>query len=509
MPGSTRRIGNRDQPLSKGADVSPKTVKSSDPAELAFAKLLDRALLLLDLTPASLGADGVIAVIVVPTPDWTSVAGNVWRSQIRDEDGWRNVNEDFSRRREWFALAQDESPRQVELKRAAEKFADAVMEGQHCASFSPERTWLPGDILDCADYTIEVPVLTGEDVSALARDLCGDEPLLALSPEHAKALSPRMLRLSRRPGQLADDFVSRLQAFSSRQVSDPAATRKASPRMMPTLQRLHGMDEAVAWGLAFCTDLAAFKAGKLPWSDVDQGCLLSGPPGSGKTLFAQALAATCDVPLIPGSHGEWQSAGHLGDMLKAMRRTFADARSSAPCVLFIDEVDSFPDRATLTHHNADYEIQIVNALLSEIDGIESREGVLLLAACNYPEKLDPALVRSGRLDRHIRIRPPTRDALALILREHLGTDLAGADLATPALRALGSSGADCERFVRGARRRARTASRTMLLDDLISEISGEEADEASRYLAAVHEAGHALALFVHQPGTPRSNRSAV
>lgn len=173
--------------------------------------------------------------------------------------------------------------------------------------------------------------------------------------------------------------------------------------------------------------------------------------------------------------------------------------------LFIDEVDSFPNRATITHHYADWEIQVVNALLAEIDGVEGRDGVILLAACNFPEKLDPALIRAGRLDRHIRIRRPGRAAMAAILREHLAGDLAGEDLLIAALAGNGSTGADCERFVRGARRRARNAGRPMAVADLMDEIGGGDTRTAAELeCCAIHEAGHALACCELQPGSLRA-----
>jgi ATP-dependent Zn protease len=263
------------------------------------------------------------------------------------------------------------------------------------------------------------------------------------------------------------------------------------------------MNEAVTWGMKLVNDIADYKGGKLKWSDVDHGCLLSGPPGVGKTLFGRALSETCAVPLIVGSFSLWHSSGggHQGAFLKAMRGAFSAAKKQAPVILFIDEIDSFPHRAALRHDWADYEIQIVNALLAELDGTEGREGVVVIGACNLPEKLDPALVRSGRLDRHIRIELPDPAALEKILREHLGPDLLDADLATVAIAATGSSGADCERYVRGARRAARVAGRPMHLGNLIEEIGGhDQRSEPELLRAAIHEAGHAYAFATLLPG---------
>jgi cell division protease FtsH len=206
---------------------------------------------------------------------------------------------------------------------------------------------------------------------------------------------------------------------------------------------------------------------------------------------------------VTGSYGEWigQGHGHQGDLLKAMRKSFADAFGRSPSILFIDEIDSFPNRATVSAYHAEWDIPVMNALLAEIDGVQSREGVVLIGACNHPERLDPALTRSGRLDRHFRISLPTQSDLECILREHLGDELADASLAEAALNAAGSSGADAERFVREARRRARNAGRALVLQDLMAAIGGEDRRSAEdRWLISVHEAGHAVASCVLKPG---------
>lgn len=480
-----------------------------DPARLAAALLMARAVEVAGTTFDRAGRDGVVTLVTIPSLDWSAVVVATWAALAREnQPGIDGETRLHWKHKGWVAWCPAERPRRFDEGALAEGFATAVCQGRHCLGLTADLTWLPADLVQVADFRITLPTLTAVDVAALARELCGEPPALGITDDEASALTPRLLRLGRRPGQTADDYVRRLRAVLDGEASAVGAKKSTSTvRVDPTLDRLHGMDEAVAWGLTVAKDLKAVGRGEITWQDVDRGCLLSGPPGCGKTLFARAIATTCEVPLISGAYGEWHASGsaHQGDFLKAMRKSFAEARSLAPSILFIDEIDSFPNRGTLTHRWADYEIQIVNALLAEIDGVQGRDGVILVAACNHPEKLDPALLRSGRLDRHVRVGLPDQAALVRILREHLGRDLVDEDLSQAALFGAGSSGADCERFVRGARRQAREAGRAMVLDDLLDEIGGMGgASEADVWLAAVHEAGHAVATCILHPGRLRS-----
>jgi ATP-dependent Zn protease len=270
------------------------------------------------------------------------------------------------------------------------------------------------------------------------------------------------------------------------------------------LETLHGMDEARAWAEDLIEDLTAFKAGDLPWSQVDRGALVHGQPGVGKTIFAQALAGSAGLPLILGSVMRWQSAGrgYLGDCLQAMRACFQQAIDHAPSILFIDEVDGFVDRDSLNGNGHEYWLQVTNALLELLDGVEGREGVVVVGACNNPAKVDPAIIRSGRLDRSIEIPLPDTEALSGILRYHLGNELDDENLTPIARMSQGSTGADVERWVRGARRRARKENRDLSIEDLRAETGPVLPDYVlkNREVTAVHEIGHAILYELAWPG---------
>ncbi|WP_312356895.1 ATP-binding protein [Agrobacterium sp.] len=184
---------------------------------------------------------------------------------------------------------------------------------------------------------------------------------------------------------------------------------------LPPLQDMFGYGAAREWGLELAQDLSEWQRGEIAWSDVDTGIVLSGPPGVGKTQFAAALARQCNVPVIATSLAKWQANGHLGDLLKAMKSDFFKAKESPPCILFCDELDSFGDRNSFAHDNRDYSIQVVNAFLEHLDGLGGREGVVVIGATNAFHRIDPAILRPGRLDRHVAIPlPSAKDRIAIL-----------------------------------------------------------------------------------------------
>ncbi|MDO9461369.1 MAG: AAA family ATPase, partial [Alphaproteobacteria bacterium] len=148
------------------------------------------------------------------------------------------------------------------------------------------------------------------------------------------------------------------------------------------LKQLHGLGEARQFAEDLIADIHAAIQGQIPWTQVDRGALLVGPPGTGKTTLAKAIAKDCKVKFVQGSATAWQSAGHLAEHIMAIRKTFAEARRYAPSILFIDEIDSLGNREQFSGQNASYNTDVVNAVLEQIQGLDTEAPIFVLGATN-------------------------------------------------------------------------------------------------------------------------------
>ncbi|ASW06410.1 AAA family ATPase [Rhizobium sp. 11515TR] len=349
---------------------------------------------------------------------------------------------------------------------------------------------LPSFLTAAADLVAKAAPID-EDLLAEAALAAHGSPLSAAEATDLLRYPIEDVLAALRPGRSVAEARKRLESARASTV-DSGVT---------PVESLSGYDEVADWARAVVADVADWRSGRLPWSDIDAGVMLSGPPGVGKTLFARALARSCDCSFIASSLAQWQASGYLNDLLKAMRDTFRIAAERAPAVLLIDEFDAIGDRAAFSGHNAQYCTEVVAGLLECLDGASRREGVIVIGACNHPDRIDKALLRPGRLGRHFRLSLPNAEARTGILKTYLGNVLTKAELAKVVAATIAFSGADLEHLVKAARRRARVQSRKVKLEDLMSSLPPSEPIEGRlRDHICIHEAGHAAAIIALNVG---------
>ncbi len=279
-----------------------------------------------------------------------------------------------------------------------------------------------------------------------------------------------------------------------------------------TFEDVAGIDEAkqeLEEIVDFLKDPQKFQrlGGKIP-----KGCLLVGPPGTGKTLLARAIAGEANVPFFTISGSDFVEM-FVGVGASRVRDMFEQGKKNAPCIIFIDEIDAVGRHrgAGLGGGNDERE-QTLNQLLVEMDGFESNEGVILIAATNRPDVLDPALLRPGRFDRQITVPNPDIIGREKILKVHMNkVPLApDVDARTISRGTPGFSGADLANLVNeAALLAARTGKRVVTMSDfemakdkvmMGTERRSMVMTEDEKALTAYHEAGHAL-VGIHMPKT--------
>jgi len=240
---------------------------------------------------------------------------------------------------------------------------------------------------------------------------------------------------------------------------------------------------------------------------IPKGVLLYGPPGTGKTLLARAVAGEAGVPFYSISGSDFVEM-FVGVGASRVRDLFEQAKPNAPCIIFVDEIDAVGrQRGAGLGGGHDEREQTLNQLLVEMDGFDARGGIILIAATNRPDILDPALLRPGRFDRQIPVGAPDLAGRRAILKVHAkGKPLApDADLDSLAKRTVGMSGADLANVINESALLTARENGTMInaacLEEAVDRVVGGPRrksriiSELERKLTAYHEGGHALAAW--------------
>ncbi len=241
---------------------------------------------------------------------------------------------------------------------------------------------------------------------------------------------------------------------------------------------------------------------------IPKGVLLVGPPGTGKTMLARAVAGEADVPFFSISGSEFVEM-FVGVGASRVRDLFEKAKKNAPCIIFIDEIDAVGRRrGSGMGGGHDEREQTLNQILVEMDGFENGQNVIVLAATNRADVLDPALLRPGRFDRRVNISLPERKDRLAILKVHFEKKPAekNVDLDALAAKTAGSSGADLANIANEAAIRAARQNRKIINNDDLTaafekvaigpERKNKIMNERDRELTAYHEGGHALVAQV-------------
>ena len=287
---------------------------------------------------------------------------------------------------------------------------------------------------------------------------------------------------------------------------------------VPSTQGIHfsdvaGEDEAKE----SLSEIVDYLHNPKKYSDVGasmpKGVLLVGPPGTGKTMLAKAVAGEANVPFFSMSGSEFVEM-FVGMGASKVRDLFSQAKEKAPCIVFIDEIDAIGKKRDGQFNSNDEREQTLNQLLTEMDGFQENIGVIILAATNRPETLDPALTRPGRFDRRVPVELPDLAGREAILKVHAKKIKTADDVNfhTIARMASGASGAELANIINEAALRAVRNNRTVVNESDLEEsietvIAGYQKKNAvlsdsEKKVVAYHEIGHALVAAMQSHSAP-------
>ena len=254
---------------------------------------------------------------------------------------------------------------------------------------------------------------------------------------------------------------------------------------------------------------------------IPHGILLSGPAGVGKTMIAKAISNEAKVPFLSMNGSDFQEL-YVGNGARRVRQLFKIANDKAPCIIFIDEFDAIGERRDSSHSGGE-DTRTINAILKELDGFKPLDGVFVIAATNFPEKLDSSVTRSGRFDREVIIPAPKDWQIRKALFRHYLQDkkvMDDIDLDSLAKSVPGFTGADVANICNEAGLVALSHDKKIIDYECIEEAIGrrvfkgsyskEDANDSDRQVVAYHEAGHAvMSILLKLPVSRASIRSTT
>lgn len=339
---------------------------------------------------------GLLSVLVIPS------AKDRDRVARRHPDLWRRMSVPLP------ALVIDDTlGRSAAAKDLHSRIEARLMSGSGVFAILTGTTPLPSELEALVTARATLPPMTAGMLAAVLEYVHpGQDVEVPITDQQLGKLSPVALA-----PVLAAEALDRALNHLHRLGSMPQPTGDG-----PGLDDVYGQAEAVDALRQVVSDLDAWRAGNLRWREVTTSFLLAGPPGTGKTMLAEALARSAGITLVKTSYSDVQKAGHQGDALKALNAAAEQAKTGRPSVFFIDEIDSFYNR---NQSSNGYILGMVNGLLTLIDALSAAEGVVLVAATNDLERVDPAVIRSGRFDRHIRVGRPDRAGVRAMLKAAL------------------------------------------------------------------------------------------
>ncbi len=422
------------------------------------------------------------AIVVVPDTTWVGPAA----AYAKHEYGSR-----------WRLQMRDGKDRRIDASVGSDEVARDLSSGLCVMGVAADLTLLPASLQGAADIVIRIARPDGavlrKAITKFARRSPGE-----IEAGIGAGLDLHKMAAAFRPGTGARAIARRLAAASG-------AGRGGSDRV-PVLETAVEFGEARTWGLDLARDIAdpAIK-----WRDIDRGICLVSPPGYGKSWYPKVLAKACGgIPLVSTSVGSWfaNGPGYLDSVVKQCRESFATAAALASPVslLHLDEIDAIPNRSTMSDRAREWWNVVVTDVLTLLDstlGGRADAKVVVIGSTNMIEHVDPALLRAGRLERVVEIKPPDLAGTVNILKFHLDGEIEGDLMAIGALLE-GSTAAEIMHAVRSARRLARHAGRPLTAGDIRDAVMPPETHPPKRLLRmAVHEAAHAVAAMALSAGS--------